>query len=542
MRDTIDLLFIHVPKSSSYYPPYGEYMTVNLLPMGTFALADLAVRTGYRTEILHLGLEWIEQRGFSPVPYLCEKKVEVVAIPLHWHEQSYEVMRTAQAVKEISPQSYVVLGGYTASFFHQEILDLFPQIDAVIRGDAEVPLMALMEAVDEKRRYEDVPNLTWRDRGEIKENPLRYVATERDLECASYANLQLLRGYETYIRYMGLPFVWAKRIPKEQNRRHFHLGYSVFPLAVGRGCTGNCTWCGGGAEAQRMVNGRRGVIFRAPERVADTVSEAAHGGYEMVHIAFDPGREAEPYYQELFSFLRKKGIGVRCYFESFSLPSETFLQSFARTFVLDGSVLALSPESGEEWVRSRNKTFSFSNEALMRTISTAEGLRIRADIFFAMGIPGEWYPDLARTVALRREIQRRFKNIGRIWTSSVSLEPASPWHLHPEEFGIISTRRSFADFYRASSPGGGGLGYFIPDYLGNGRALTPHEFEVTLKDAKCREHCSLHPDPRKTSRPFWGRVYCHYRRWRLRGSHGEGLYRGRDPQGGGAISRGLLHH
>jgi len=71
MREIVDLLFIHVPKFSSYYKPYGEYMTLNLLPMGSWALADLAVQQGYKTEILHLGLEWIE-RGEYHQPIVRE--------------------------------------------------------------------------------------------------------------------------------------------------------------------------------------------------------------------------------------------------------------------------------------------------------------------------------------------------------------------------------------------------------------------------------------------------------------------------------------
>lgn len=520
MKEAIDLLIAHVPKSSSYYPPYGEYMTTNLLPMGTWALADLTARHGYTTEIGHLGLEWIERGTFSPMSYLGGKEVRVIAIPLHWHQQSHDVMRVADEIKRKRPHVFILLGGYTASLFHREILASFPQIDAVIRGDAELPLVALMEAVTEKRPLAEVPNLTWRDGEEIRETPLSYVASEKDLEGCSHANLGLLRDRETYIRSMGIPFVWAKGLSKEKNRRHFHLGPPVFFLNVGRGCLGACTWCGGGAEAQRLVNGRRGVIFRAPEKVADTVAEAMEWGYEMVHIAFDPGKEGERYYQELFPLVRKRGLRVKCYFESFSLPSKNFLKEFHATFDTDGSILALSPESGDEGVRYRNKTFAYTNEELLGAISLADGLGIRVDLFFAMGIPGEGYADLAQTAALRREIRKRFKNIGRTWTSPIALEPASPWHLHPEAFGIISARRTFADFYRASTPGGGGLGYHIPDYLGNGRALNAREFEEILKKAKCRAHCSLHPNPSKASTPFWGRLYCHYMSWRLRGGRG----------------------
>jgi len=263
MNDVVDLLFIHVPKFSSYYKPYGEYMTLNLLSTGTWALADLAAREGYKTDILHLGLEWIEGEVFSPLNYLKGKEVKVAAIPLHWHQQSYDVMRVAEEIRREKPGVYVILGGYTASFFHQEILASFPQIDAVIRGDAEIPLLALMKAIEEGRRWEEVPNLTWREGERIRENSFSYVAAERDLDRPSYANLPLLKDRETYMRFMGIPFVWAKGLSKEGNKKYYHLGPSLFPLNIGRGCLGNCTWCGGGLEAQQLVNGRRGVVFRS---------------------------------------------------------------------------------------------------------------------------------------------------------------------------------------------------------------------------------------------------------------------------------------
>lgn len=520
MMDVIDLLFIHVPKFSSYYKPYGEYMTLNLLPMGTWALADLASQQGYKTELLHLGLEWIERGEFSPLNYLKGKPVKVVAIPLHWHQQSYDVMRIAEEIKREQPGIHLILGGYTASFFHQEILASFPRVDAVIRGDAEIPLLALMKEMEGERRWDKVPNLTWRKGEGIRENPLSYVAAEGDLDSPSYANISLLKDRETYIHHMGMPFVWTKGLSKDKNRRYHHLGPSLFPLNIGRGCLANCTWCGGGTEAQRMVNGRRGVVFRSPEGVVETVADVVESGYEMVHIAFDPGREGERYYRQLFPIMRERGVRVRCYFECFSLPSESFLRSFAETFVRDGSVIAFSPESGDELVRHRNKTFSYSNEELMRILSLVEKLGIKVDIFFSLGIPGERYHDLKKTAALRREIQRRFKNIGRIWTSPISLEPASPWHLYPETFGIVSTRRSFADFYRGSSPGNRGLGYSIPDYLEGKGELDAEGFESLLRDARCRDHCSMHPNPSKASKPFWGRLYCRYLSWRVGGGRG----------------------
>src|SRR4030043_2068314 len=112
MKESLDLLIIHVPKFSSFYRPFGEYMTVNLLPMGTLSLADLASQKGYKTKILHLGLEWIEKRVSSAVYYLKDKEVKVVALPLHFHHQSYDVMKIAKEIKEERDETFLILGGY----------------------------------------------------------------------------------------------------------------------------------------------------------------------------------------------------------------------------------------------------------------------------------------------------------------------------------------------------------------------------------------------------------------------------------------------
>jgi len=67
---------------------------------------------------------------------------------------------------------------------------------------------------------------------------------------------------------------------------------------------------------------------------------------------------------------------------------------------------------------------------------------------------------------------------------------------------IVSTKQAFADFYRMSSLIAE-VGYSIPDYMGDGKELNPQNFEKVLREAKCRDFCSFHPNPVKASDPFW---------------------------------------
>ncbi|MDP3017658.1 MAG: cobalamin-dependent protein, partial [Deltaproteobacteria bacterium] len=121
----VDCLFLHVPKLKNYYRPIGEFIWINFLPMGLLGLADLLQRNNISTQIVHVGVEWIEDPHFSLVDYIKEKSPRIVALDLHWHHQSFDVMEVARKVKTAFPSTYLLLGGFTASFFHEESMRTF---------------------------------------------------------------------------------------------------------------------------------------------------------------------------------------------------------------------------------------------------------------------------------------------------------------------------------------------------------------------------------------------------------------------------------
>ena len=247
----VDCLFLHVPKLVNYYRPIGQFVWINLLPMGLLALADHLHRHEISTQIIHLGVEWVEDGKFSVLDYIREKTPRIVAFDLHWHHQSFDVMEMVNKVRTASPSTFIVLGGYTASFFHEEIMKNFDAVDGIIRGEAEVPMLELAQALLQGGNdLFSIPNLTWRRKGRILMNPLSYVATEEDLNRLSYANFPLLKNYSTYIHYLGRPY-YVKGVSKKKN---FWMGSPkapIYHLPVGRGCPVQCTWCGGGIWPKR---------------------------------------------------------------------------------------------------------------------------------------------------------------------------------------------------------------------------------------------------------------------------------------------------
>jgi radical SAM superfamily enzyme YgiQ (UPF0313 family) len=418
-------------------------------------------------------------------------------------------MEVVKKIKETFPQIYILLGGFTASFFHEEIMRNFDAVDGIIRGEAEIPILELANAILQgKEDLFSIPNLAWRRKGRVLVNPLSYVASERDLNNLSFTNFPLLKNHLTYIRYIGQPF-YVKGVSKEKNFWMYSLKSPIYHLNVGRGCPVRCTWCSGNIPSQETITGRKKVTFRGVEEVLQSIKEAIVYGYETFHICFDPYPQKPEYFLNLFSRLREERVRMECFFESFGLPTIHFIQSFKETFPGPKSLIAISPDVGSEQVRRIHKGNAYTNGALMECLDQLKGYGVFCDLFFTIGAPFEKEEDLRETIRLQREVRDRYSNVRGIRTFTIEMEPGSPWHLDPEEFGVKTSLRNFMDFYHYHSgeeSAFSSLGYWIPDYF---RGVKDEMgFEETLQKVKCRYFCFIHPDARKSSSPFWGRRLC----------------------------------
>jgi radical SAM superfamily enzyme YgiQ (UPF0313 family) len=523
--ERMDLLFLHVPKLINSYRPIHQFTWINFLPMGLVGLADFLQRGGISTQIVHLGVEWIEDHNFSVIEYIREKDPRIIAIDLHWHHQSFDVIEVVKKIKTAFPHVFILFGGFTASFFHEEIMRNFDAVDGIIRGEAEVPLLELTRAIlQEKEDLFSVPNLTWRRKGRVLINPLSYVASEQDLNSLSFSNFPLLKNYPTYIRYIGQPF-YVKGVSKEKNFWMYSLKSPIYHLTVGRGCPVQCTWCSGNIPSQETITGRKEVTFRGVKEVVQTIKEALSYGYETFHICFDPSPRKPEYFLNLFSRLREEKVKMECFFESFGLPTANFIKSFKETFPGPKSLIALSPDVGSNRLRRIHKGHPYTNQALMECLDHLEKHKVFCDVFFTLGAPFEREEDVQQTLQLQKKIRSRYSNVRGIRTFTIEMEPGSPWHLDPDAFGVKTSLRNFMDFYHYHSGKEctfSSLGYWIPNYF---KGVEDEKgFEKALQKVKCRNFCFIHPNARRSSSPFWGRRLCDLSNlfWKVRALAGMG--------------------
>jgi B12-binding domain/radical SAM domain protein len=233
-------------------------------PIGFAFLGEYLERNGINTRIVNLAQRMLEDDGFDVPSFLSRLRPRAFGIDFHWLTHAQGVLEVSRLLKEAHPDIPVILGGYTASFYHRELMQ-YPQVDFVIRGDsAEEPLRRLMESLMHGGSLEGIPNLTYRDsRGEVAENPLSYVPA--NLEYLGDGYRYMIRSALKYRDRKSLGFFWN------------WWRYPMTMVLTCRGCSRDCAFCGGSGSALALLCGRGQVAFRPPEKVASDVGLICRG-------------------------------------------------------------------------------------------------------------------------------------------------------------------------------------------------------------------------------------------------------------------------
>jgi radical SAM superfamily enzyme YgiQ (UPF0313 family) len=435
----LDCLFIH-PATHLKKPPHPtgvDQLAYLVLPVGTLALANFLDAEGYGARIIHTGVEESCDRAFSVESLLKKYDATVVGIDLHWYVHAYDGIRLAQLVKQ-SSNAFVVVGGFTASFFAHEILTRFDCVDAVIQGDAEVPLLELVKHRRKQASLEDlseIPNLLYRQGTAVKQSRRRYIADEALLNQLDFARFTLLDHFEKYLQ-LSLSVTLGQS----------NLTRLAYPC-LGRGCSMNCVYCGGGKDAQHLLTGRNTPLFLSPEKVLEQLTRFAELKISSLYMGFDPDPAKRDYHHELFAKIRQEKIDLGCQFESWDISDQAFLQDFRRTFNPLYSSIIHSIQSGNEDVRNRNTGYHYSNEALYRWLNHAKDALIPIELAFAAGLSGETATHFNDTIAMAKKIIDHYPMVLDMYCIPTNVEPCSPQFLNPQRYGLLLKFTDFLAYY-----------------------------------------------------------------------------------------------
>jgi hypothetical protein len=408
--------------------------------MGVFAIADLLEREGFAVKIINYPLEQYLDPNWSLKTYLKTIDFKICGIDLHWIHNVHGATEISRIVKEVDPNSKVVLGGFSASYFHTEILKYNKSIDGIVRGEAEIPLLKYAQNNKENPTFESVPNLTYRNASnQIKTNPLTYTA--KTLDELNFTNTSLLKNAKQY-------FECSRKI----------MGIS-FNVPIGRGCPFNCPFCGGGQRALQRLAGRNEVLLRNPEEVIKDIKTITES-YKIPSIFFGHGTYPAnfKYWKRLFSLIQKEKMDIGGDLEIWRLPfPKEMWKIFYKTFSRKYSSIGVSPRTLSSRVHQKiaeicDPTFQFPKNQIEDLIKNANLYRRTLRIWLTAGFPFQNGLDVQRDFNFALKCLLKYgKTISKpvtIMNEPYHIFPGSPAYESPESFQINLNYNSFPQLYR----------------------------------------------------------------------------------------------
>ncbi len=401
----LDLVLLHAPSVWDFREevilegPLADVIPstiqFEMYPIGLTSIAAYLEANNYNTRIINVAYRMLRDRRFDVAGHLAKVDTPVFGIDLHWLPHANGALGLAELVKRVHPEAKVLMGGLSASYFHEQLI-AYPFIDFVLRGDStEEPCRQLLAALRDGTPLGRVANLTWKQPdGTATVNELSFVPSDLDwIDVPAYDFMtHAVFKYRSLSDF--LPYLEWLRYPSTM-------------LLNSRGCTYDCAICGGSRTGYEIVAGRRRPAMRSPERLvrdAKLISSFSKAPIFMVH---DPRVGGVKRAQRFFELYRAAGIANELVIELFYPAGERFLELVRDS--TSGWSLQITIESADPEVRGVNGKFPVANAVVEETLQRALDAGCdKLDLFFMVGLSGQ-PPDSARgTIGYCRHLLERF--------------------------------------------------------------------------------------------------------------------------------------
>jgi len=431
----VDIVLLHAPsvydfrESSIMFGPVSDMVPstpiFEMYPLGFTTMAEYMERHGLKVRIVNLAVLMLNRPNFDVEAAIRDMNPVAFGIDLHWLPHAHGSIEIAKIVKKYHPDTPVIFGGLSASYFHEELAS-YPSVDYVVRGDStEEPITRLLYALKGKGRVDDIPNLTYTTRdGSVHSTPFDWIPDDMNDISLDYSF-----SMKSVIRYrdvMGsVPFRdW--------------LQYPVCASLTCRGCTHNCATCGGSAYAFREHYGRKKVAFRDPELLVRDIEHVQKYIPGPIFVLNDFLQAGGDYVSEFIRGLSSIKLQNPIGFEFFRPPGEEFYE-FLNEHLDDYSV-EISVESHDDDVRADFGKGHYTSEMVENSIDAAlrNGCK-RFDLYFMTGLPGQSKESVLETPGYIESLYDRVGNDKRLlcFSSPMApfLDPGSMVYDDPARFG-----------------------------------------------------------------------------------------------------------
>ncbi len=429
-----DLILLHAPSNYDFrehaimYGPISDVIPstpiFEMYPIGLVSIGAYLERNGIHTRIINIANRMLKNRKFNVEEFISKLSAKAFGIDLHWLPHAHGSLELAGIVKKYHPSTPVIMGGLSSTYFHKELIG-YPQVDFIVRGDStEVPMLHLMERITAGGIFDDVPNLSWKDKsGVAYHNPLSFVPESLDDMPLDYAY-----PVKSVVKYRDLISVTPFRN---------WLDYPITCVTTCRGCSYECATCGGSRYAYKNSFSREKTAYRSPQLLVRDILSIQRYLKGPVFVIGDIRQRGEDYAEELLLAMSAAKIQAPIVLELFAPAGKDFFKKVSKA--IPNYNIQWSPDSTDEEVRHAFGK-GYCNRDIENTIQNAldNGCK-RFDLFFMVGLPKQTYSSVMEDASYLKTLLKEFGNQKKLYPFISPLapfvDPASKVFENPKKYG-----------------------------------------------------------------------------------------------------------
>ncbi|PAE42436.1 TIGR04190 family B12-binding domain/radical SAM domain protein [Bacillus sp. 7884-1] len=446
-----DLVLLHPPtvydfrKEMLFTGPISDVVpsspVFEMYPIGLTSIGDYLERFGLKVKIVNIANRMLLNPNFDVEKKIKNIKAKAFGIDLHWLPHAHGSVELAKIVKKYHPDTPVMFGGLSSTYFHNELIE-YPCIDFVVRGDTTEKLILMLLNKLEKKDvsgFADIPNLTWKRNNQYFYNEITYVPDSLD-----EFNLP---GYRYVIGSVFKYFNLLDPLP--------YKGWMQYPntaILTSKGCNYNCLICGGSKDAYELNCNRKKLVMRSPQKMLEDIALIQRFTCAPIFLLNDIRQGGREYVDEFLDGLAKMKLKNEMVFELFNYADEKFFERLNKA--MPKYSIELTLESADEDIRKYNGKLPCTNAKVIDMLQYAlkHGCA-KIDLFFMTGIPNQSYESAMRNVDFCENIHKECGGASNIsyFVAPLSpfLDPGSPAFENPEKYGYKKFCNKLEDFREA---------------------------------------------------------------------------------------------
>lgn len=400
-------------KVQLFVPPAGYLAErwskgISMPPLGILYIAAVLEKAGIDVEVVPADILQLSWRQIARKIEM--DKADIIGVT-STTENRFQSFKLLQLARQANPQAITILGGPHASMAAEDTLAHFPEIDVVVKGEGELTMLEICQALKEKKNLEylkKVPGLSFRLNGKIISNPRRPFIP--DLDTLPYPAFHLV-PFEKYNFRLKVP------------------GKGYLPavnLMTSRGCPFNCNFCA------TPVNWGRNVRVRSPLNVIEEIEFLIEKyGAQVIYFYDDTFNLSARRVEEITSLMlaRKLPIYWTCEVRMDLMTKELL----ARMKEAGLFQISFGLEAGSERVRNEIINKKINIQDFHNLISWCQELDIIPSVFFIFSHPTETWEEAQETIKIIEDYRGKIEATVAI----LHIYPGTPLEKIARERGIL---------------------------------------------------------------------------------------------------------